>query len=365
MNFRTPLAVTATVACLAGITMAQTSKVIPTVAGLDEGNDITTRLFARTAFRVQQIIDAAAVAGTSASLTAVGYRSDNDNSIGSVAFNFPAVTIALSHTTISPTAMSTTFASNITGTPTTVFAGAVNAPAYTSVAGGISPFFSIPISAFAYTAATGNLLIDVVATDPMPASLNRSTDGALPGGQARVVGQSGQTSGAFDNLRLLVAGNGPTQGRFSGMVPGGSFVLFVQAARGFSGLLWLGGEFPTPIDLTSFGMPGNVAYVNPLATVPFTMTSGIGGFRASWTLNVPGNPGTALGQISAQAFVVDSPANMLGVVATNGQRMIIGDPLPHALNQLNSNDPTAATGTLNYVSGILGGAVTQLFGTFQ
>ncbi len=351
--------------CLAGAALAQTSKVIPSIGAVEEGNDLTNRLFARTAFRVQQILNASAVAPNSASLTAIGYRSDNDNSSGSAAFNFPNVTVALSHTSVTPTGMSATFASNITGTPTLVFSGAVNAPTYSSVAGGISPFFSIPTAAFAFTTTSGNLLIDVVATDPMPASLNRTTDGALPGGVARFLGQSGPTSNPADRLQLLVAGNGPTQGRFSGIVPNGSLVLFVQAQRAFPGVLWLGGEFSTPIDLTPYGAPGNTAYVDPLLTIPFIMTGpGIGGFRATWTLNMPPNPST-YAPISAQAFILDTPANTLGFVATNGQRMRIGDPLPHPMNQAHSSDPVAPTGFLQYTGGILGGAVTQLTGTFQ
>ncbi len=350
-----------TLASLAALTSAQT-KTIPAIAALDEGNDLASRVFARTAFRVQQVVDGAAIATNAATITAIGYRLDNDNSLGGIAYTFPNVTISLSPTTVSPSAMTTTFASNITGAPTVVFSGAINAPAYTSVPEGVDTFFPMAITPFSYAPSGTSLLIDIVATDPAPASLNRTPDGALPGGVARVVGSSGVTSNPLDRLQLLVAGNGPTQGRFSGMVPGGSFVLFVQAATAYQGLLMLGPDLPAPIDLGAYGAPANSLYVNPVVNIPFAMTSGIGGFRASWTLQP--SAGTALAQLSAQAFVVDLPANPLGLVVTNARRMIIGEALPHPVNQLGANDPAAATGSLQYVSGILGGAVLQLTGTF-
>lgn len=353
------------VSALLGLTAAAAAQTVtlPRVAALDEGNDLASRLFSRTAFHVQQIVEGTAIAPNAAVITSVGYRLDNDNSLGGVAYAFPNVTITLASTTVAPSTMTTTFANNVTGASTVVYTGPVNAPAYASTPGGIDTFFPLPISAYPFSVGTNHLVIDILATDPAPASLNRTPDGALPGGVARVIGQSGTTSNPLDRLQLLVAGNGPTQGRFSGMVPGGSFVLFVQAATAYQGLLILGPDLPVPIDLGTLGAPNNSVYVNPAISIPFAMTSGVGGFRASWTLQPP--PGSALTQISAQGFVIDVAANALGIVATNARRMIIGDPLPHPVNQLNANDPAAATGTLQYTGGILGGAVLQLGGTFQ
>ncbi|MEM7204729.1 MAG: hypothetical protein AAF628_31015 [Planctomycetota bacterium] len=356
------LALVATTATLA----AQTDVFVPAITAIEEGNDLSdTRMFSRDAFRAQQIVASSYLAPTSADLTAIAYRIDNDNSSGSVATTFDNVTVDLSATSVDPGSMSTTFANNITGATTQVFSGSVSVPAYASTPGGIGPFFAIPLAqSFTLTTANGNLLIDITANGG-GSSVQVTLDGSLPGGTARFIGTTGPTS-QFSRLDLLVAGNG-SQGRFSGLIPDESFVLFAQSQVQYSGAMLLGAtEIAPTFSLSGQGMPGNFLYHIPSVATPFTMTfSPIGGWRAVFNLNIPDDPLVVFATLWAQAVVVDPPANPRGLVLTRAQKITFGEELPHPLNQVSSSDPAATSGFARYTGGIPGGAVLRVSGTFQ
>jgi hypothetical protein len=99
---------------LAAAASAQT-RTVPAIADFNEGNDLTSYPFGRTAFRAQQLFESAYLAQTSAILTGIEYRADNDNSASKPAVTINNVQFDLSETTVGTAAMSTSYAANITG----------------------------------------------------------------------------------------------------------------------------------------------------------------------------------------------------------------------------------------------------------
>ncbi|MBI5852686.1 MAG: hypothetical protein HZB39_16865 [Planctomycetes bacterium] len=351
--------------CVAAGLSAQT-RTVPAIADFNEGNDLTSYPFGRTAFRAQQLFESAYLAPNVSVLTAIEYRADNDNSSAKPAVLLNNVSFDLSETTITSGTMSTTYASNVTGPVTNVFASSVSLPAYASTSGGIAPWgilipFNVP---FTLTTANGNLLVDATATGAN-ASSGYTLDSALPGGATRFLGQSGPTVNPLDRLQLLVSANGPTQGRYSGLIPGGSVIVFAQASlTAYSGAMWFGlTKYPTPIDLTFVGAPNNYVYVDNLIDQAFTMTGGIA-YRAMITLPIPNVTGILGVSAYSQAVVASPAANALGFVTTNGLELTIGEAGNHPLRMVRGTDPLAVTGSFNYTSGILGGPVVRFSGTF-
>jgi hypothetical protein len=343
---------------------AQSNRAVPSIYASVEGNDLASYPFGRTGFRMQQCVAGSAIANTTAILSAVSYRADNDNSTSKPALVLTTLQVAVGATSMSPASMSTTFGANITGTMTQVYNGALALPAYTSTSGGVAPWIPITFSApFPYTVASGNLLIDMTVPVSPSASSGYTIDSALPGGTYSTFGTPGPLSKA-DFVSISISGNG-TQGRFSGIVPGGSLTMIVQSQFfSWSGALFLGAaKQASPVDLSVIGAPGNFLYIQPLVSLPITLTSSISGFRATLPLSIPGGPVTG-GQLMSQAAVIDPPVNSLGLMTTSANVITIGDPLPHPVQQLQSSDSAALTGAFQYgTSNLLGGAVLRFSGT--
>ena len=364
---KTQLLLVSSLALAAGL-QAQTQKVVPAVAESAEGNDLTSYPFGRTAFRAQQLFDAAYIAPNLAIINSIEYRADNDSSTAKPAVVINNVQVDVSQTLIDSTTMTTTYAANVTGVPSTVFTGSVSLPAYASSSGGVAPFgIMVPFNTpFVSQASLGNLLVDITATGPN-ASSGYTLDSALPGGLGRPVGPTGLGVDPVNLVRLLVSANGATQGRFSGLVPGGAVTLIAES-RGpaYSGDMFFGlAKFPTPIDLTALGAPGNEFHIDPIMDLPFTMMSTGIANRASVALPVPSNPGLLGIPIYSQAFVIEPAANALGIVMLNGVEMTVGEAGNHPMRMVRGTDPLALTGSFNYTSGILGGPVVRFNGTFN
>lgn len=75
-----------------------------------------------------------------------------------------------------------------------------------------------------------------------------------------------------------------------------------------------------PLSLAAFGMPGCDLLV-PVDVAEFRVaTAG----SAEWELAIPNTPSLAAAQFRQQAFVIDAPANALGLVASNGVTVTLG-----------------------------------------
>jgi hypothetical protein len=353
--------------CAAPLTAQFQEVAIPRLAGQFEGNDISGQYpFGRTGFRTQFLVDSAVVAASGGLIGGIEFRPDSSNSIGSQAVTIPNVTIQISQTSFDPTSMSTDFATNTTGSPVTVFQGAVSLPAHSSNGFDPAPWARIQFQApFGFATGNGDLLIDITAADASSVTSGWSADSWLPGGAVLSYGTPGPLSQP-DSVRLTISGNG-TNGRFSGIVPSGQFSILAQAQfNPWTGALLLAlNRAAQPVDMTPFGAPGSTLEIDPISSFPYTMTPFGFGYRATWTLGIPGDPAISGQSLHMQPAVIDQPANALGIVLGSAVQVVVGDPLPHPVRQLNARDYTAPTGTYQYTSGILGGAVMRLVGNFQ
>ncbi|MBK8976115.1 MAG: hypothetical protein IPM29_09320 [Planctomycetes bacterium] len=356
-------------AAIAAPLAAQTTEVaVPRLAASFEGNDIAQYPFGRTGFRTQLLVTSSALAQANVFISAIEFRADTSNSIGSPAVTIPNVSIDMSVTSVTTSTMATDFATNITGPVFPAYQGAVTLPAHTSAPPQAAPWFRIQLTnPFSFGVSQGDLLIDISAANAGSTSTGYVLDSWLPGGTVLGYGNAGALSQP-DSVRLTIAGNG-TQGRFSGIVPTGQISILAQSQfYPWSGLLLLGFQpYAQPIDLGIVGAPGNSLYVDSVAQYPFTLTPPVIGFgyRYTWTLNIPAVPALSGQSLHMQPAVDDLPANNLGIVTGSAVQLVIGDPLPHPMRQVNANDYTATRGNYQYVSGIFGGAVFRLIGGFQ
>ena len=112
---------------------------------------------------------------------------------------------------------------------------------------------------------------------------------------------------------------------------------------------------------------GSSLFIDALDSYPYTLQRPpIGfGYRSTWPLTVPADPNLPGAGLHLQPYVLDPPANGLGVVTMNATEVVIGDAALHPMRQVNSSDYLAPSGTFQYVSGIHGGAVLKLTGGFQ
>lgn len=344
---------------------AQSEVVVPRIATKFEGNDLQRYPFGRTGFRTQILVQSNYLSASGGLLNGISFRADNDNSIGSTAGMVSNVTIQLSTTSVQPSTMSTTFTSNVTGTPVTVFSGNVALPPYTSTVGGMAPFWpTLPLTQYPYTVQQGNLLIDITAANSGSTTNGYVMDASLPGGATQSFGTAGALSQPPDQVSILTSATG-TQGRFSGYVPGNPITYILQSQdRSQTGGFMVGlTRLNPPIDLTSIGSPGSHLYVQPLISVPYTTVPAMIWYRATIPFITPATNALIGLEIVSQAAVLDRIVP-LGVVGTAAHALKLGEPT-HPLGQLNAADYAAATGSFSYVSGILGGAVVRLSGTFQ
>ncbi len=355
------------VALVAGLSLAGTASAqvfSPAIAGVPvDGNQITSYPFGFTDFRSQIVLDQTTVAGTSAVITAISFRPENNNSSGSPAVTVRNVVIQMGETTVAPGAMGTTFGANETGPMTQVFSGSVSLPAYSSVARGVGPWVTINLDLpYGYTAANGHLLIDIVATDPNGSTrTSYSLDCYTPGGAVNSFGNYGQTTSQPFVPNISV--QGPSGfGTYGGIGLGGTVQVSAGSplAAATPGVLVVGNELGTPLDLSAAGVVGSTLYVNPLVTWAIVPSGPFGNWAASF--GVPNNANLLGAQIAAQALFTDSGAPS-GFVTTAGREVTIGQTIMHA-NQLRTNDSTSATGFLDKTTAG-GGPAMRLDGTFQ
>lgn len=365
MNHSTPILGALFFATLAPMAAAQMQRSIPSIYAQNEGNDLASYPFGWTGFRVQQIVRSTSIAQSLAIINGISYRADNDNSGTKPAVTFPNLTLSLGPTTHTPESMTTTYANNITSPLTQVFSGPLSLPAYTSTSGGVAPWAQIAISTpFTYATTQGNLLIDITAPVASPVTTSYTIDCALPGGTWSSFGKAGSNS-TNDGVNLTAAGNG-TQGRYSGVVPGGTATILVASMfQAWSGVMVFGvSEQNPPFDLAPFGAPGHSLYVWPVVTAPFTLQAFGFQYRATFPIAIPA--GTTGAQLFSQAVLSDPTNNTLGVAVTAAQKLTVGEPLPHPVQQLQNKDYTATTGVFQYgTSNLLGGAVVRISGVLQ
>lgn len=344
---RTHLFRSAVVAALAATAAAQTTKSLPAHADLGDGHHAAAMPFGVPGFRTQLLLDGTALGPSGAVLTGLRLRADR-GAAPQPAVTVPNVTVLVSHTSTFVGNLSGTFAGNVTGPTTTVFQGSITLPATTpGFAGPTSWDIAIPFAApFVFTTAQGNLLVDIVANNAAQQPPVYWLDATQGGGSATSYGTPGDDPN-FDTMNLLVATGNSLEPRL--LSPG--HAIDFTSTRSFTsppGVLALGvAGLPVPLDLGPFGAPTNALYIDPLVLAPHAWTTSFIGRYSTFTLGVPADPLLIGERVYGQSVIFDASANALGLVVSNAVEMRLGDQaeaLP--LQQLDADDPAAATGTL-------------------
>lgn len=350
----------ALVPLLAGFAAAQNqTKVVPTLAKYADGNTGSGFPFYYYSQRCQQIWDAGVVANSVALIQSIAMRADA--AWGSMtAFTLNGAKVSFSHTTVTAAAMSTTYAKNLTGTPTVVFNANLNLPAVTPPTKGPAPFnVVIPCSApFVHTVTQGNLMLELETPPATPQKSGWHTDAQGPGGLTAEFGVSGKPSGN-DTLSLVGDGGGKC-------VPGGNVqVTTATTIKSYPGAMFLGSSdtlwqsLPLPLDLAGIGAPGNHLYTGMELQIAHNWTQSGGRWVSVVNIPVP-NQNVWVGiTVYAQSAIVDWQANQFGGVFSNAVSIGVGDLGAQKINHIGNYDPTATDG--NYGIGNSGGGFIVQF----
>jgi hypothetical protein len=351
--------------CVAGAVPAQ--NVIPRTAAVFDANSQSYLPFLYyDGTRVQMVYQADQVCTVNATIRGIGFRRDMQDNRAMLAQTVGPCDMFIGYSPNPPGQLSSTFASNISGSLTTLFTGVtLSLPAQPSAQ--VFAPFSVPIpfpTPFAYTRASGNLLIEYVVPGRATRKLLYPVDGAFLGseGQSLPVGDPPQLS--MGELLYLYSAA-------STCVPGG--VLDIQATglrQAYVALLFVGTSSDLyngiwlPFDMTPLGAPGSVLYTGVDVALPFPVAQSGSTWRATASLPVPGVQFLAGKPLFVQSAFVDG-ANSLGVVLSTMNAITIGGTLASpVVDAIASSDSTAATGN-NLVRGGFTGPVTAFDGVFN
>jgi hypothetical protein len=336
-----------TLALFAAALPAQSAQPVPANADLADAHQSHGLPFGVPGFRTQILVDPFAVAPTTAILTGIAFRADRSSAplAGGVV---PNVTISLSHCTQAVGALSETFALNVTGTPTVVFQGSVTLPPQTPGNAGPMPWnidvqFPVP---FVFSTVQGSLLIDIVGNNAGGGFPSYYLDAAEGGGAVTQFGRGGDNP-SFDFLNLI-ASTGPDLDPRR-VAPGNT--IEYHSTLSFTsppGVLMLGLVPVTPpLDLGFVGAPTHTLYVDPAAFFVHSWQQSFIGWFSTQAIAIPADPSFLSLRLYAQSVLFDPAANAAGLVMSHALETLIGDgnvPLP--MQQVDANDPAAATGTI-------------------
>ena len=344
----------AVVLALASLLPAQQTKVIPADAASQDGSALSVYPTGYGGGRAQQIILSAAVGRSVAVLQELRWRIDKGSATIS-AMSFPNMSMWISETSVTPVAMSNSFASNRTGTPKLVFKGTLNAPAQSG-----TPSFNIvwKLNApYIYNTMKGHLLLEWEL--PQPAYKPNYFIDAHKSGTSQGSFASFGKGGSFGTTENYVV-----QSNAGKLTPGGTMVFEASglsqqypaaACFGFSRTSY--GPLPLPLDMTPLGAPSNMLYVSMDLLLPCTW-SVVGGRNVAMSgFPIPKVNGLDGLTMYAQGLFLDPKANALGIVTSPG--LALSMPITVAVTSLlGSYDYKAATGSLATGTGM----VTQLVG---
>lgn len=326
---------------------AQSSVDLPASASGSEGISLAGVTLGSFAFRTQIVVDAAAIAPGGAMLT--GLRLRADRTVGpQPAVTIPNVTVSIGSTSVAVGGMSSTYASNITGTMTTVFQGSLNLPAQGGDQYGPRSFdVFVPFNqTVLYVGSQGNLLVDLVGNNPVCFGLCNPfywLDVASPGGTTSSLGLAGTMASGETPFASVIASGGTdplllTVGNTLEFVT--TLPLSVPPAVSAFAIAPL----PGPIDLAALGAPGNTLWVDPAIVVPLSWSTGFGS-RATVPLPLPNLPSLVGVTLWHQTAVLDPAANALGIVTSNATETRIGDGAEVPVMQMcEGGDPAATDG---------------------
>lgn len=315
--------------------------------------------------RVQMVYRSDQVCNVSASLQGIALRRDMQDNRDYAAQSVGPCDLYVGYCGNAPGTLSTTFASNVAGTPTQVLSGVtLNLPAQPP-AQVFAPFnLTIPFpTPFAYLRANGHLLLDYQVPGRATRKLLYPLDGAFTGSEGNII-QVGDLPTMSTGEMLNFYGNA------SLCVPGGQLELSSTGLRqNYTALLMIGTSSDNflglwlPFDMTPLGAPGSVLYTNVDAVLPFPITSSGTTYRGNATLPVPSVQYLAGKNLFAQTAFVDI-SNALGVVLSPMVAVTIGGTLAApVVDSIVASDSSLATG-FHLIRGTIG-PVTRFDGSFN
>ncbi|MEZ5989444.1 MAG: hypothetical protein R3F30_10030 [Planctomycetota bacterium] len=265
----------------------------------------------------------------------------------------------MGYTSVTAATMSTTFASNRTGTQTVVWSGDLVLPAQDDRSRPFNIVFTLP-TAFTYDPTKGNLLLELEApgtTSFGPYLLRRPPAVAL-----------GRLVVAVRPDRPVERGPRIQNTAEWTLKPGGSAAAAVSGIKANypAVMIWGGsasdwGPVKLPLDLTLFGAPGNDLNVSADLMLPLTLIQSGQTYVGQQSIPIPNDNSLLGAQVYTQALFVDASANKGGIVLSQGLVMQL-KTAGYGVQMLQNNDSTAATG----FKGTSGEAlVVRLDGVFQ
>ena len=336
-------------ALFAGVAAAQSTTVFPPGFENLEGStrDVNGPL-GQGVSRVQLIYDAGKMrVPNAAQIRRVGFRQDASFNTASVS-HIVLMSARMNATTVDPSSASGTFASNYTGTPTTVFAQRnFTLPAFGAPPANPSPnIVWIPLDTPWQHDASKSLLVEfaVLANNNGNAAFTNTVDVAPFFSPQASFGTGCQTSTsttptltsnsvALNQFWSLSLTNAPVNA---------PSVLMV----GLSNTSWNG--LPLPIDLGFIGAPGCAIRVS-MDVMVVGQTSGP---NMSVSFRIPNNPLFDGVSLYAQVGSFDPFANNFGFVTSNGRQGTFGALTKEAYIEAVGN-ATATTGSVRESYGLV------------
>ena len=348
----------------AGAAVAQQTRVVPWSLVKTDGNTASAYPFGYTTGRTQQVIDGAALCSQTSVLMGLALRRDARGTNTYKARVVPSLKLSLGHTKVTPSTMSTTFASNRTGTMTVVFpAASFNLPPLPPSNPGT---FSVKWSwkaPFIYMRSKGNLILEwEIPGTPGKSEYFMDAHGSKSlGGRAANYG----TGGVF-------AGKDPysvTCPSPSFLYPGGTISLAASGLKkAYTTVAIVGtsrtsfGSVSLPFDLGALGAPGNSLYARPTFLFSLPLSQSGGSFGGGLSLPLPSDPWFAGAKFYGQVFFADKASNALGLVFSGGVELNLGLSAP-PMQLLGSYDANRTTGNMN--KALPTGVVIQFTGVFN
>jgi hypothetical protein len=253
---------------------------------------------------------------------------------------FDRLTIRMGHTTV--TQLSPVFAANLTSPLQDVLVATDHVHFE-----GFGPEW-IPVglqSPFQFLPGSGNLLIEVVTEggQVLDQASNQDPGAGMLGGMVLASGTTLPTqaspAGPVPRLRFCAdraetllfgqscngsANSTPLLGVTGRPTPGNAATVWLSdaPANAFAACAYgFATTPPFPVLLTALGAPGCRQYF-PISHADFAGANGVG--VASRTVAVPNSPAVVGAIVYAQWYVLDPPANALGITASNYARLLVG-----------------------------------------
>lgn len=311
-----------------GVSPAVAAAVVPAGYATTAGNSANSYPFGWANLRYMQAHAAAELPAT-ATLQGMAVRNRRNNAQN--AKSIP-MTIYVGHTTRPARSLATTFASNWAGSPTRVFNGTLNVPAFAAQTSASVWTLQVPFSTpFVYSRARGNFLFE---------AQNRGTSTASPNYFDAVSSTSNQASRLFNSssftattgtlgagysviLQLQTAGSGPGVRLTNTGVPtiNQSFnINLSNAASSTIGILYIGG---TRLNASLGAIaPGCSLYTSLDILLGAVATGASGAGTVPFAL--PNNASLVGLPFYNQWIVIDRAANNLGLTFSNGGAGKIG-----------------------------------------